>query len=151
MGTGAGADESWRTHDATLASAWSFCVERERRAIARLSDTLEHQVGAGMPEAVLRALQIALDELLTNVVMHAMQADGSVEVEIARERGMVATTIRYAAAAFDPTAWRPEAPLDAIAGARIGGHGIALVRALMDEFRYAYRDGWNVVMVSKRW
>lgn len=152
MGNGAGSGGPWATVDAAPApAAWSFRVERDRIAIGRLSDALEQRLDGRVPEPVLRALQIALDELLTNVIMHAAQAAGAVEVDVAPESGFVATTIRYVAEEFDPTAWQPAAPLEAIAGARIGGHGIALVRALMDEFSYAYRDGWNVVMVAKRW
>lgn len=132
------------------ATPLQFRVERDRSAIARLNDTVERTLQARIPESALRALQIALDELLTNVVMHAEQAAGSIDIEIAHERDALATTISYAADAFDPTAWRPVERDVTIGNARIGGHGIALVRSLMDEFRYAYSDGRNVVSLRKR-
>jgi anti-sigma regulatory factor (Ser/Thr protein kinase) len=127
-----------------------FRVERERSAIARLNDTVERTLQAQIPEGALRALQIALDELLTNVVMHAAQAAGPIEVEIAHEPDALATTISYLADEFDPTSWRPVERDVTVANSRIGGHGIALVRSLMDEFRYAYSDGRNVVRLRKR-
>ena len=125
-------------------------IERERGAIARFNDTVEALLQAQVPEAALRALQIAIDELLTNVVMHAAQAAGPIEVEIAREPDALATTISYIADQFDPTAWQPLPQELSIAGTRVGGLGIQLVRSLMDGFAYRYDAGFNIVTLRKR-
>jgi len=115
-----------------------------------LHDSLEEKLLGQVPEAALRALQVALDELLTNVIMHAEQAAGPVEVEIARAPDALDTRIRYLADEFDPTSWCPPQRGTSVATARIGGLGIELVRMLMDEFRYEYSDGCNVLMLRKR-
>lgn len=127
-----------------------YRVERERTAIAKLNDSVEQTLRAQIPEAALRALQIAIDELLTNVVMHAAQAAGPIEVEIARERNVLAMTISYIADEFDPTAWQPVVREVTVATARVGGLGIQLVRSLMDEFQYRYDAGRNIVSLRKR-
>jgi anti-sigma regulatory factor (Ser/Thr protein kinase) len=135
---------------AGAAVVWSFRVERDRAAIGRLSDSLEQELSDALPQAVLRALQVALDELLTNVVMHAQQAAGPIDVALTRGPDALDAQISYLADAFDPTAWTPVGLDAGVATARIGGRGILLVRALMDDFRYRYDDGCNVVMLSKR-
>jgi anti-sigma regulatory factor (Ser/Thr protein kinase) len=141
-----------RTRGAAAAAValLSVRVARERAAIARFNDTVERELLSQVPPAALRALQVALDELLTNVVMHADQAAGPIEVEIARERDALSTTISYIAEAFDPTAWKSDGRQRSVASAAIGGLGIQLVRSLMDDFQYAYSDGRNVVSLRKR-
>jgi anti-sigma regulatory factor (Ser/Thr protein kinase) len=129
---------------------WHFCIERERAAVGQLNDAIEQTLHAQIPESALRALQVALDELLTNVIMHAEQAAGPIEVEIAQAQNSLETTITYIAKEFDPTEWKAATSSAGVATARIGGLGIVLVRSLMDDFRYAYADGRNVVRLRKR-
>ena len=148
LGNG-GRSTEWRTRPGASAAVLHFRVERERSAIGQFNDALARDLAA-VPENPLRALQIALDELLTNVLMHAEQAAGAIAVDVRCGDDDVEATIRYLAVGFDPTQWQPE-DLSSIADARIGGRGILLVRSLMDEFRYAHADGVNVVTVCKRW
>jgi anti-sigma regulatory factor (Ser/Thr protein kinase) len=140
-----------RTRPGTPAAVLHFHVERERRAIGRFNDAIGRDLQPTVPGNALCALQIALDELLTNVVLHAEQATGSIEIEVNCTHASVEATIRYVAVEFDPTLWQPDFAAVTIASARIGGHGIQLVRSLMDEFRYAHENGVNVVTVCKRW
>jgi anti-sigma regulatory factor (Ser/Thr protein kinase) len=132
------------------AARWNFRVERDRVAIGRFNDALERNLQDLVPMAALRALQIAFDELLTNVLMHAEQAAGPVEVAVERLAGTVEASISYLATEFDPTTWQPPQHDGHVAGARIGGQGIVLVRGLMDAFVYRYDDGYNVIRLSKR-
>ena len=131
-------------------SVWTFRVERQRSAVGKLHDSLEEKLLSQVPEPALRALQVALDELLTNVIMHAEQAAGPIEVEIARAGDALDTRISYLADEFDPTSWSPPQRGTSVATARIGGLGIELVRLLMDEFRHEYADGCNVLTLRKR-
>lgn len=151
-GKGASGASGWR---AGSSASTSVCilrlrVERERGAVGRLNDSLDRTLRPHVPERALRALQVALDELLTNVIMHAREASGPIEIEILRSRDAVETTISYVAAEFDPTVSQGGKRSASIADARIGGLGIELVRALMDEFRYARDAGRNVVMLAKK-
>lgn len=132
------------------APAWRVRVERERSAIGRFNDAVERQLAGQVPAKVVHDLQVAFDELLTNVVMHAQQAAGPIEVELAHDARKVTATIRYLADEFDPTAWREESLSMTVAASRIGGLGIALVRRLTDEFGYEYVDGHNVLKLVKR-
>ncbi|MDR3386334.1 MAG: ATP-binding protein [Rudaea sp.] len=128
---------------------WRVRIERERSAIGGLNDRLERTLLPGVPESALRAMQVALDELLTNVVMHAQQTAGPIELELVRTANSLDATISYIAAEFDPTSTQA-ADVTTVAASRIGGLGIQLVRSLMDDFRHEYVDGHNVLRLSKR-
>jgi len=140
----------WRTPEPAHAPVvWRVRVERERSAIGGLNDRLERTLLPGVPESALRAMQVALDELLTNVVMHAQQTAGPIELELVRTVGALDATISYIAAEFDPTRTQA-ADVTTVAASRIGGLGIQLVRSLMDEFRHEYVDGRNILRLTKR-
>ena len=132
------------------ATVWNFRVERQRDAVGRLNDALERELPPAVPETVLRALQVALDEILTNVIMHAEQAAGPIEIEISRTARHLEIKIGYIADAFDPTSWQVGSSGETIAKAQVGGLGLQLVRSLMDEFRHDYADGRNVVSLRKK-
>ena len=129
---------------------WNLRIDRDRSAIGRLNDRLEQQLSPSVPQAALRAVQVSLDELLTNVLMHAQNASGPVDFKLSRSPGSLDVTMCYLADRFDPTAWKGEVKAKTIQAAEIGGHGIPLVRTLMDEFRYEFANGQNVLHLKKR-
>ena len=135
---------------ATTGVVWQLRVERDRAAIGRLNDRLEQNLSPSVPEPALRAIQVALDELLTNVLVHAQQASGPIDLKLARSSNALDVTLSYLSDAFDPTTWQAAPGSDSIAASADGGHGIRLVRALMDDFRYEYVDGCNIVHLRKR-
>jgi len=105
MGTGerSVAEQDGQRDRAGTAIAFRFRVERDRSAIGRFNDSLERELRDAIPQIALRALQVALDELLTNVVMHARQAAGPIEVAVSRSPETLDTQISYLADGFDPT------------------------------------------------
>lgn len=153
----AGLGERWRNwwHKPQIVAAptgvvWNLRVERARGSVGRLNDRLEQKLRPSVPDAVLRPLQVALDELLTNVIMHAQQASGPIELRLARSAGALDVTITYLAESFDPTVWESSPGGTSIENSQIGGLGIPLVRALMDDFRHEYVDGRNILHLRKR-
>jgi len=135
---------------ASTGVVWQLRVERDRSAVGRLNDRLEQSLRPSVPEGALRALQVALDELLTNVIMHARQASGPIELRVARSARALDAEISYLADEFDPTRVKERALATSIEESEIGGLGVPLVRALMDEFRHEYVDGRNVVHLRKK-
>ena len=114
-----------------------------------------------LPADVAWRLRVALDEIVANIVAHGThgaQADEArpgtslepaLDVWFHREGTLVEVTVADDGPAFDPLA-RPDPvvtlPLDS---RQPGGLGIALVKALMDEVRYA-RTTRNVLTIRKR-
>jgi anti-sigma regulatory factor (Ser/Thr protein kinase) len=132
------------------AQVWVARVERDRSAIGRFSDSLQARLADTVPAKALHDVLVAFDELLTNVIMHAEQTAGPIDVELRYGPRAIEATISYFAAEFDPTLWRAAPSGMTLAGSRIGGLGITLVRSLMDEFRYEFVDGRNVLRLVKR-
>ena len=106
-----------------------------------------------VPDEIAYAVNLAIDELLTNTISHGYDDDESHRVMVlARlEEQAIVVIIVDDAAAFDPTkAQEPEmAPTledDDIGGL---GLGLLLVNRMMDGVAYRRRAGCNVVTLTK--
>lgn len=121
-------------------------VGRVNTAFAEFAGT------CGLPEDVRRSLNIALDELLANVISHGIseREGGSVTVEAQLDTAQVNVSISDDGPAFDPLEEETPDTTLSIEEREIGGLGIHLVRKLMDKVSYERRDGQNVVMLSKK-
>lgn len=91
---------------------------------------------------------VSLDELFSNVAFYSKAEN--VRIEYIREEGRISFCILDDGAQYDPT--KAEEP-DTALGAEerdVGGLGIHIVRNLMDEMVYEYRDGWNITTITKK-
>lgn len=120
--------------------------------ISRLTEELEafcarHQV----PNDALLALNLALEEIVTNVICHALvEGEHTIDVELLFDDGTVEARVEDTGPHFDPLQQEDpdvEAPLEE---RRIGGLGVVLVKRLMDDVAYTRRDGRNVLTIRKR-
>ena len=97
----------------------------------------------GLADDERARLLVILEELFTNVVVHGYEegfAAGNVAVALGWRRGQLTMDFVDDGRPFDPLAF-PGADLDAPPEQRpIGGLGIPIVRALVDEARY-WREG----------
>lgn len=93
----------------------------------------------------------ALDEVLANIVHHGLRdAPGTIELTMGRDEAQVVAHVADTAAAFDPLLMpAPDTTLP-MEKRKIGGLGIALVRALTDEVTYDRRDGRNHLTLTWR-
>lgn len=117
--------------------------------VADALDRLGEKIG--FPARALMQLQVALDEILSNVVKYAWPDGGSHEFRVRiepRESG-IRIVVTDDGLPFDPRAQPPPGP----AGGRRprpGGVGIQMVRQLVDGFDYARIDDLNCVTLTKR-
>ncbi len=120
-------------------------MEKVNAVFARFAETY------ALPGAVRRSLNVALDELLANELLHGMtgRGDGSVTVEVALDLERVTVTITDDGPPFDPFRQASPDTTLSVDERPIGGLGIHLVRELMDEVSYQRRDGQNVVVLVK--
>jgi anti-sigma regulatory factor (Ser/Thr protein kinase) len=105
-----------------------------------------------LPDAVRRSLNVALDELLANELSHGTAGvdSGSLTVEMELDQDRVTVTITDDGPQFNPLGRAAPDTTGSVEDRPIGGLGIHLVRELMDEVSYEWRDGHNVVMLVKR-
>lgn len=99
----------------------------------------------GVPDAQRRKLNMALDDLLQNLISHAYADEvvGDIGLSVARYGDHLLLELSDDGSAFDPTQCPPP-DLDLDVDERpIGGLGLHLVKQLMDEVSYRREDGWN--------
>jgi serine/threonine-protein kinase RsbW len=121
--------------------------------LARVAERVDEFCAAhALPADCGFKLNIALEELLTNTISYGYADAGRHEIALAlaREGGDVVAEISDDARPFNPLEAAPpdlESPLEE---RRVGGLGVHLVKTLMDDVTYAYRDGRNVVTLRKQ-
>ncbi len=121
-------------------------IERLNRVVRQFGDL--HEV----PSRVLYAVNLALDEVVTNVVRHGFDDTAGQEIvaQIVARSGEMTTEVTDAGRTFNPLEMPPpnlEAPLSE---RTLGGLGIHLVRSLMDGLEYRRENGKNVLTMRKR-
>jgi anti-sigma regulatory factor (Ser/Thr protein kinase) len=123
-----------------------------RQALDRLGEA--HAV----PARVLVALQVALDEIVSNALRYAWPDGGvhHVHVRLAiTAAGVEATAVEMTVTddglAFDPRQAPAPAPIPPGQQRRPGGVGIHMVRQLVDSFDYQRVDGRNRTTLTKRY
>jgi anti-sigma regulatory factor (Ser/Thr protein kinase) len=105
-----------------------------------------------LPADVRRSLNVALDELLANVLSHGQTGRDpcSVTIEVKLDEKRVTMTLTDDGKPFDPFGREAPDTTLPIEERAIGGLGIHLVEQLMDQVSYERRDGHNVVVLVKK-
>jgi serine/threonine-protein kinase RsbW len=108
----------------------------------------------GLSQDLVRSVQVALDEALSNTVRHGYRKHGGdgrhIEIRFQVDDGMLEVTIQDDAPAFDPLAAPAPDTTSGLADRPVGGLGILLTKRLMDEVRYERAEGRNRVILRKR-
>lgn len=128
-------------------------IANDLAELARVAQAVdEFFTNLAIPAAYAFKLNIALEELLTNTISYGYADDRGhqIAIDIAREGDTVVTEISDDARPFDPLNAPPPDLDSAIEDRRVGGLGVHLVKTLMDDVRYAYRDGRNHVTLRKK-
>ena len=111
----------------------------------------------GLSKAVCWPVEVSLDEVMANVVEHALERRGSaatVDVELRLDLGVEPPLCEMMVVddgpEFDPLSAAEPDPSLGVEERPIGGLGLALVRRLMDEVEYERRDGRNRLRLRRR-
>jgi serine/threonine-protein kinase RsbW len=112
------------------------------------------RVGArlGVSESALGDLRLAVDEAVTNVILHGYgKLDGIVELHMHGDGDAVVIRIRDRAKTFDPSQVRAPQLDTALNDRPLGGMGIFLIRKMMDEAEFLpLPGGGNEIRLVKR-
>jgi serine/threonine-protein kinase RsbW len=107
--------------------------------------------GAGLSVDLSSRLLVVLDEVLSNVINHALAGEVEGEREIRLCVRLRSETVELEVVddgpAFDPGAF---ASGTTMAERRLGGAGLLFVRALMDEVRFTRQGDRNCLTLCKR-
>lgn len=105
----------------------------------------------GLTDRKLFDIQMAVDEACTNIIKYGYTVDvGMIIISCCRSGEDVIVVIKDSSKPFDPMSIPPP-DLDAsLEERKIGGLGVYFMRTLVDEVKYEFKDGANVLtMVVK--
>ena len=93
-------------------------------------------------QRILPTVDLAIEELFTNMVKYANGTEAAVRVSLEAVSGGVEVTLTdYGVERFDPTR-APEVDVNAPLESRVpGGLGLHLIRKMVDSIDYGYEDG----------
>ena len=98
---------------------------------------------AGLGEAEVGQLVLAVDEACANVMEHAYEHDDTQEVVVRAtfDRETLHIVVEDTGRGFDPGAVPQEPTERLVAGRKSGGLGMRLIQSVMDEVRYEFVPG----------
>ncbi len=132
----------------------SLCIESALSELERLHDAVAELGEAGnWPPDLVFQVDLVLEELIVNTVNYGYDDDARHEIEITLTSDADVFTVEIidGGHAFNPLSDAPEPDLDAeIADRPIGGLGIHLMRAMMDEVHYRREQDKNYLTLIKR-
>jgi serine/threonine-protein kinase RsbW len=93
--------------------------------------------------------ELALDELLTNIIRYAYTDKDTHTIGIGLRLASDDLTLSFDddGQPFDPVSAAPLAQSNQIHEARIGGRGLIMIRSMAQSLRYEHRDGRNHLFV----
>lgn len=121
-------------------------IDRLNRLVRQFGEL--HEV----PSRTLYAVNLAVDELVTNAILYGFETPAGQEIVVRLEArpGELAASLIDAGREFNPL----DAPLPDLTvpleKRELGGLGIHLVRSLMDHVDWQRKDGKNVLTAHKR-
>ena len=105
-----------------------------------------------LPQPTVFVINLALDELITNAVMHGTfeVPDPTIDIHLKADGNVVTLTMEDNGSPFDPTATE-SADVDttsALEDRAVGGLGLHLVRTFAHDMSYEFVDGRNRLTVQ---
>jgi serine/threonine-protein kinase RsbW len=128
-----------------------FSAELENLATVR-SFLLEAGQALLVPRRALEDLTLAVDEVVTNIIVHGYRGQaGEIEVEIRREGDTLTVSVRDQAPLFDPTGLAdPDITLP-LESRPLGRLGVFLARKHVDSLEHrVHHLGGNELILTKR-
>jgi serine/threonine-protein kinase RsbW len=138
----------------------SFAAKLEMRSelgeLTRLERFLADMAQrVGLDERTVYLLNLACDELVTNIMMHGYDSESTgscpITLDVKYADGKLVLRLADEGRAFDPLSRpAPDVTLD-VEERGIGGLGIHFVRQVMDDVSYERVGERNVLTMRKRW
>lgn len=106
-------------------------------------------VTSGFDDRTSHACQLAVCEAVENIIQHGYRSDdGDIRLTAQAAPGALTVEIVDSAPAFDPTGYAVETSASR-RNARVGGHGLLMMRRVMDDISYERRGRRNILRLTK--
>lgn len=139
--------------DAGNSELLQFSVANDLREIAVAADRIDEFCSLnGIPPATAYAVNLSVDELLTNTISYGYEDSGEhrIDLMIRLDGDVLAVEISDDGIEFAPDSADDPDTHASIEDRPIGGLGIFLTRQMMDSFDYRRDEGRNVVTLTKK-
>ncbi len=125
----------------------------DRKSIPAVIEFVNRELDAlGCSLKAEAQIDIAIDEIYSNIVKYGYEEEGgevTVSFDTSEEPLAMTLSFRDEGKPFNPLERRdPDVTLSA-KDRKIGGLGIFMVKKSMDDIRYEYRDGKNILTIRK--
>lgn len=121
--------------------------------IERVTDFVNEQLETiDCPMKVQMQIDIAIDELFSNIARYAYRPEtgpATVRVEVCEAPPSVIITFIDHGIPYDPLKKKDPDTSLSLDEREIGGLGIYLVKKSMDDVTYEYKDGRNILRITK--
>ena len=106
----------------------------------------------GLDEMITMQMNLAIEEAVVNVMNYAYPegTKGYVVITAMSDDECLQFVISDSGKPFDPTTKEEVDTTLPVDERRIGGLGIFLVRRMMDNVKYEYKDGQNILTLKKK-
>ncbi len=123
-------------------------------SLAKISDLIVQQAKeAGLDETDIYAVDLAVDEAITNIIEHAYGGEGvgNIQCTCQARDGELIIILRDFGRPFDPDKIPAPNVKARLKDLKSGGAGLFLIRKLMDEVRFEFnQETGNVLTMVKR-
>lgn len=122
----------------------------EINKISRYIDELGKELK--LPDKVVMEINLAIDEIITNIVSYAYNdnKEHKILIKISRTENFIIIVTEDDGIPFNPLDVPEADTVSILENKKIGGLGIHLVRKLMDKLEYSRADGKNILTFGKR-
>ena len=101
----------------------------------------------GLDNRKIFNVQMAVDEACTNIIGYANEV-GMIDIACQRKGEEIVVVIKDEGKPFDPTTVQPPDLNASLEERKAGGLGIYFMKTLMDEVRYEFKEGKNVLTMA---
>jgi anti-sigma regulatory factor (Ser/Thr protein kinase) len=107
--------------------------------------------GIGLSKKCIFQINLALDELFTNIVSYGFPDNGPqwISVTLSHDNSMICVRLEDTGVPFDPSNAETPDPITEIEDCKVGGLGLHLVNKVMDKITYTRRNRKNIITLVK--
>jgi anti-sigma regulatory factor (Ser/Thr protein kinase) len=131
---------------------YSFKLKNTLAELNTLCRNLEKYGNSiGLTPKCIFQLNLALDELFTNIVSYSYKDENThwITISLSHTDNTLVISIEDSGAPFDPVSIEISQPNNTIEDCRIGGLGLHLVRKMVDDIVYERQRGKNIITMKK--
>ncbi len=127
-------------------------IENRLEEIGKVADLVD-RFGAenAVPRSIINDMSVSLDEVLNNIISYAYGREviRSIRVRLTIAEGELIANIDDDGIPFNPLIAPPPKLSGSMTERPVGGLGIHIVKALMDQVAYVRRDNQNCLELKK--